>query len=85
MTPADYCRAQGWKVGDVLEYQHGQHERIAITAIGLNLIYAIKQNASRVIYEREWIPEETSYNLHHDYWRKVGHMDSFAEELVWPE
>lgn len=102
MTPADYCRSQGWQVGDVLETQYyieldkpeyipgsgdlfRHHKKVtvhaAIKVIGEFDIWAIfKGNPGLKCFHGGCYgldPEEQT-------WRKIGHMDPFADELVWP-
>jgi hypothetical protein len=81
MTDTEICRANSWLVGDVLKGAQGNTiDRIVITAIGRSGLLAI--------WENTWEKGE-----HRDYpttlacrqWKNVGHMDPFAEDLVWPE
>lgn len=74
MTPADYCRSQGWQVGDVLEDP------------GRNRIVIIAICRTAVVTMSPAIDIETfTLMITLEISTKVGHMDPFADELVWPE
>jgi len=79
-------------VGDVLEkndrYIPGSPLRgrptgvstiIVITAIGRHKVVGISKAAA----PRSFV-SEISYNIRDSEWRKIGHMDPFADDLVWP-
>ena len=53
MSPADICRTNGWKVGDIIEGNEGYGCcRLLLTAIGETNIFA--KCLSHENYERSW-------------------------------
>jgi hypothetical protein len=58
-------------------------ERIVITAIGREVTAVIMQNSGQLPKYLDHGTEGIFYLDRRD-WRKVGHMDPFADELVWP-
>lgn len=81
MTPASFCQAQGWKVGDVLTKDRSElgwpPPEIVITAIAKHHVIGIRKDSP------DDITGETLFDIS-KIWRKVGSMDPFTDELVWP-
>lgn len=66
MTSAELCRANGWVVGDVIQYE--RYRPYQITAIGDETVVL------RMQYGRKKWPEKT-WGYLDDRWRKVGHVE----------
>jgi hypothetical protein len=65
MNSAEICRANGWKVGDVLVGDEcGTTACIQITAIGIECVLACENDGGDLGYEREWSLEDRD-------WKKV--------------
>ncbi len=101
MTPAEYCRAQGWQVGDVLQTEYyRQLDHHLSNRYGL--IYRHKEctvyAAIKIIGEYDiWgiFKDNPGPLCFHggcwaidpdeQNWRKIGHMDLSADKLEWPK
>lgn len=84
MTPAGMCRAKSLRAGNVISVTpkngHCQASIYCITAIARHRVLAImKGNPYGSGYCAELL-----YDFTGDHVSVIGHMDPFADELVWP-